>query len=104
MEKDIIKPGNRIDFGKFIVPPPEIMSVSEPKAVYPRKPLKINYLEKEQSNKALGTFGEELVIEYEKWNLIKLGKENLADKIEWISAEAGDSAGFDILSKNIKWY
>ena len=58
-------------------------------------------MEKEQSNKALGLFGEELIIEYEKWNLIRLGKDYLADKIEWISKEEGDGAGFDILSKKL---
>jgi len=101
VEKDIIKPKTRLDFDKIIVSPPEIISLTEPKVFYRHKPIKINYLEKEQSNKALGLFGEELVIEYEKWNLIKLGKDNLADKIEWVSKEIGDGAGFDILSKNL---
>jgi len=101
VEKDIIKPQTRLDFDRIIVSPPEIISVTEPKVFYQLKPIKINYLEKEQSNKTLGLFGEELVIEYEKWNLIKLGKDNLADKIEWISKEIGDGAGFDILSKNL---
>jgi hypothetical protein len=101
VEKDIVKPRIRLDFDKITVSPPEIISVSEPKVLYQHKPIKINYIEKEQSNRALGQFGEELVIEYEKWNLIKLGKDNLADKIEWISKEEGDGAGFDILSKNL---
>ena len=101
VEKDIIKPQTRLDFDRIIVSPPEIISVTEPKVFYQLKPIKINYLEKEQSNKTLGLYGEELVIEYEKWNLIKLGKDNLADKIEWISKEIGDGAGFDILSKNL---
>jgi len=101
VEKDIIKPQTRLDFDRINVSPPEIISVTEPKVFYQHKPIKINYLEKEQSNKALGLYGEELVIEYEKWNLIKLGKDNLADKIEWVSKEVGDGAGFDILSKNL---
>ncbi len=75
VEKDIIKPQTRLDFERITVSPPEIITVTEPKVLYRHKPIKINYLEKEQSNKALGLFGEELVIEYEKWNLIKLGKE-----------------------------
>jgi len=101
VEKDIIKPQTRINFEKLIVSPPEIISVTEPKLAYKHIPININYLEKEQSNIALGIFGEELVIEYEKWNLIKHGKESLADKIEWISKELGDGAGFDILSRNL---
>jgi hypothetical protein len=101
VENDIVKLKTRLDFDSIIVPPPEIISVTEPKVYYQHKPIKINYLEKEQSNKNLGLYGEELAIEYEKWNLIKLGKENLADKIEWVSKDVGDGAGFDILSKNL---
>jgi hypothetical protein len=29
-----------------------------------------------------------------------IGKEKLADKIEWVSKDIGDGAGFDILSRN----
>lgn len=101
VEKDLIKPQIRLDFERIKVTPPEIVSVSEPKLVYQHKPIKINYLEREQSNKALGLFGEEVVIEYEKWNLIRLGREKLAEKIEWISKAEGDGAGFDILSRNL---
>lgn len=101
VEKDIVKPKTRFDFDRFTVSPPALISVTEPKVVYQNKPIKTNYLEKEQSNKGLGLYGEELVIEYEKWYLIKVGKENLADKIEWISKEVGDGAGFDILSRNL---
>jgi hypothetical protein len=64
------------------------------------KPIKINFLEREQNNMALGEKGERLIIEYEKWRLIQEGKDSLADKIEWVSKEQGDGTGFDILSKN----
>lgn len=101
VEKDLIRPKIRLDFEKIIVSPPEIVSVTEPKPVYQHKPVKINYLEREQSNKAIGLYGEEIVIEYEKWNLIRSGKDRLAERIEWISKEEGDGAGFDILSKNL---
>jgi hypothetical protein len=101
VEKDIIKPQTGLDFERIIVPPPETISVTEPKVLYQHRPIKIKYIEKEQLNKALGLYGEELVLEYEKWNLIKCGKDVLADKIEWISKEVGDGAGFDILSKNL---
>lgn len=63
--------------------------------------IKTNYLEKEQNNRNLGEQGEKLVMAYEQWRLIKAGKEKLAEKIEWISKEKGDGAGYDILSKNI---
>jgi len=64
------------------------------------QPIRINYLAKEQNNRNLGEKGEQLVYDYEKWRLIKIGKENLSEKIEWVSKEKGDGVGFDILSKN----
>jgi hypothetical protein len=64
------------------------------------RPVKINYLEKEQNNRFLGEKGESFVIEYEKQRLINAGKENLADKIDWVSKELGDGLGYDILSRN----
>lgn len=61
--------------------------------------VKKNYIELEQANKIIGTSGEKLVMDYEKWRLINEGKESLVDKIEWVSQQ-GDGHGFDILSKN----
>lgn len=81
------------------VPPDNKSEVSEPEIPYERKPIKINYLEREQNNHSLGQRGEQLVIEYEKWRLMQSGKEAWVDKIEWV-AEFDDGAGFDILSKN----
>ena len=68
--------------------------------IYKLRIAKINFIEKEQRNKVLGFNGEQLVLEYEKWRLGAIGKEKFIDKVEWISEEQGDGAGFDILSKN----
>lgn len=89
----------KVDFNVFLdTPPREQMVVSEPAIEYAKRPIKINYLQREQANQALGVKGEKLVLQYEKWRLIKHGKEALANRIEWIS-QHDDSAGFDILSK-----
>lgn len=90
----------RPDFSRWIENPPAfapITKAEEPQARY-RTPFKINFLEREQNNRLLGEAGEAMVLEYEKWRLLAAGKENLADKIEWISKNEGDGAGFDILS------
>jgi hypothetical protein len=73
--------------------------LQEPEMVY-RSPVKVNYIETEQGNKAVGQTGEGIALEYERWRLVKAGKESLADKIEWVSQTQGDGLGFDILSKN----
>jgi Domain of unknown function (DUF3883) len=64
------------------------------------RPVKVNYLEKEQRNRVLGAEGEQFVIEYEKWRLARAGKAKLADEIRWVSKDVGDGTGYDILSKN----
>lgn len=89
----------KIDFSKMLNNDPANSEVNEDEPLY--RPVKINHLEKEQNNRRLGEAGEELIIKYEKWRLIQAGKDGFADKIEWISKEQGDGAGFDILSKNI---
>ena len=96
-----IKIQTSVDFKNLIDAPPEKSIFSEPdlKISYLRKPIKTNYLLREQNNIALGEKGEGFVIEYEKWRLKNDGKESLADAIEWIS-KTDDGAGFDILSKN----
>lgn len=100
-EKEINQTSTKKDFKNLVVEAPSgINKLEEPSAAYTRNPIKINYLEKEQKNRNLGMLGEEMVLEYEKWQLTISGKENLADKVKWISKEEGDGTGFDILSKN----
>jgi hypothetical protein len=57
-----------------------------------------DYVAREARNASLGLAGEELVVAYERDRLIKLGKSDLADRVEHISQSRGDGAGFDILS------
>ncbi|MBN7813082.1 DUF3883 domain-containing protein [Algoriphagus sp. H41] len=87
------------DFETMLVSPPKIEEVAEPRALYKRRPVKINYLQREQANQELGSRGESLVIEYEKWRLNEQGLHNLSEKVELVSAY-DDGAGFDILSRN----
>lgn len=71
-------------------------SVAEPQAIYVSE--KVNFLEIEANNIALGDAGEQFVMNFEKARLIRAGKESLADRIEQISVTQGPSAGFDVLS------
>ncbi len=95
---EIEKTIKTIDFTSLLDNEPINSVVNESEPTF--RPVKINYLEREQNNRNLGEEGEKLIIEYEKWRLITAGKENLADKVEWISKDFGDGTGFDILSKN----
>lgn len=99
-EKEVKERLDSPDFSQMLVNPPKSEGVKEPAISYDRKPIKINYLEREQRNLSLGEAGEGLIVEYEKWKLLSVGKDNLAEQVEWISKEQGDGAGFDILSKD----
>lgn len=79
--------------------PAKKIVLQEPDLIY-RSPVKVNYIELEQANRAIGSTGERIALAYEKWRLIQAGKESLADKIEWVSQTQGDGLGFDILSRN----
>lgn len=100
-EKVIEPKKSDFNFSKFIVRPPKVKFTNDPKASYHRSPIKTNYLKREQQNQKLGLLGEELVMEYEKWQLRKHGKVNFAEQVRWISKEEGDGAGYDILSRNL---
>lgn len=98
-DEPITNPIYHQNFSKIIESPPDAKIVRDPSIVYSKRPIKINYLEREQNNATLGNQGEELVFAYEKWRLVQAGNEALAGKIEWVS-KIDDGAGFDILSKN----
>lgn len=80
------------------MPKREVM-VQEPELAF-RSPVKVNYIEIEQSNRRVGRTGESIVLEFEKWRLRTAGKEKFVEKVEWVSETKGDGLGFDILSRN----
>jgi len=88
------------NFQSLVVPAPAKKEKPEQLEMI-RKPVNVNYLEREQNNKNLGLQGEELAIQYERYILSISGKESLSDKIEWVSKDVGDGLGYDILSKNL---
>ena len=63
---------------------------------------KINYYKKSKRNKSKGDLGEEAIVLLEKNKLIKLGRKDLSEQVEWVSKEKGDGLGYDIISWNIE--
>lgn len=78
---------------------PAYLNVSESSDL--PKIAKTNFLELEANNRSVGLAGEELVIKFEKARLISLNLEKFADRIEHVSVEKGDGAGFDIRSFDV---
>lgn len=53
---------------------------------------------REARNRDLGRAGEQLVLAHEQDSLRTVGRDDLADKVRWISVQDGDGAGYDIAS------
>jgi hypothetical protein len=57
----------------------------------------VNYLQMESRNQSLGRAGEIFVVGYERARLERVGKFNLADRVQHVAA-VGDGEGFDVRS------
>ncbi|WMC09406.1 DUF3883 domain-containing protein [Oceanimonas pelagia] len=89
---------SRFNVDGVLEDPPKIGKVGEVKANYLVS--KVNYLEREARNQAIGDFGEAFALAYEKERLEKLSKGFLADRIEHVAQTVGPLAGYDIRSYN----
>jgi hypothetical protein len=59
---------------------------------------KFDVAARDERNRALGKAGEERVLKHERDALTAAGREDLAQRIRWVSKEDGDGAGYDIAS------
>lgn len=50
------------------------------------------------ANRALGQAGEKFAFEFERLNLKLSGRNDLAERVDWVSQSKGDGLGYDILS------
>lgn len=102
VEKAVEKEPAVSDILSILVQPPKLeerkRSFRDRNQPRVRRPFKRNYLEMESRNHSLGLAGEKLVLEFEHKRLWKIGRRDLANKIEHIAATKGDGLGFDILS------
>lgn len=84
---------------EVFVAPPALASANEPiPAGLRRLVRKFDPVERDHRNRALGTAGEEFVVELERGQLAGSGRPDLAQKVRWVAAEDGDGAGYDVLS------
>ena len=87
-------------FDDFVVEVPRAkVAVNERQAAWAKDaPVTRDYLEREARNRSLGLAGELVVMDFEARRLHEMGAKALADRIEHVSKDKGDGAGFDILS------
>lgn len=58
----------------------------------------VDYEERDRKNRKMGKVGEDLVFAYERTELVKSGRQDLADRVEMVCRTIGDAAGFDVRS------
>jgi hypothetical protein len=76
--------------------PEKLAIIDPPKRRYLAR--KINFSRREANNRELGKNGEAFVIEFERFRLLNLGREDLAKEVKWSSKEEGDGLGYDVRS------
>jgi len=81
-------------------PPPSQLNEPPPldPAIIAELGKRYDVAERDARNRALGTAGEELVLDFERTNLMAAGRNDLARKVRWTSREDGDGFGYDISS------
>ena len=80
----------------FASPPP--LGDGPSAAVMERLVRKFDPAGRDARNRALGTAGEEFVVEVERRRLHEAGHRDLAKKVEWVARDEGDGAGYDVRS------
>jgi hypothetical protein len=92
-----------LDLSQIIVDPPE--KIIAPKRVdkpwLSRRGQKVDFAERDATNRKLANLGEEFVYNLERDRLNAAGRDDLALKVQWVSQVIGDGLGFDILSFDV---
>jgi hypothetical protein len=87
------------DLEDIIEAPPDHIALPEPgKPWLSRRARRIDFAEQDAANRQLGKMGEKFVLELEKARLRQAGRDDLAQKVDWVSETVGDGLGYDICS------
>jgi hypothetical protein len=93
-------PGDRLDLDAIIEDPPEqIVGPTGPQKPWlSRKGRRIDFAERDARNRHLAKLGEEFVVHLEQHRLRSVSRDDLAEKVQWVTETIGDGLGFDVLS------
>lgn len=84
----------------WIGPPPTLGNVPPPDEFQQMQHIarRFDVAERDARNRALGRAGEERIVWHERSSLTAAGRDDLADRVRWVSEQDGDGAGYDIAS------
>lgn len=82
------------------IPPPGLVVREKPRESTRVRPTGrlTDYVDRDYRNRDLGLRGEEMVMRDERERLVRAGRGDLADRVQWTSQEVGDGVGYDIES------
>lgn len=87
------------DFNKVRAAAPQrSLRAEEASPPYKRRAIRRDFFERESRNRSLGKAGEEFIVDFERWQLLRLGLGQLADKVDHVAKSQGDGLGYDVLS------
>jgi hypothetical protein len=100
LNPDKAPPAGPLDLDAIIEAPPEqIIGPKEPaKPWLSLKGRRIDFAERDAANRHLAKLGEEFVLLLERHRLRTAGRDDLAQKVQWVAQTIGDGLGFDVLS------
>jgi hypothetical protein len=85
----------------IFVPAPEQEAVPNPIPKRLRELVrKFDPVERDYRNRALGSAGEEFVVDLERRRLAEANRPELARGVRWVAREEGDGVGYDVLSSD----
>jgi hypothetical protein len=91
---------DQLDLEMVIEDPPEqtvtLKEVEKP--WLSRRGRRIDFAERDAANRRLAQLGEEFVLWLERHRLRTAGRDDLAQRVEWVARTIGDGLGFDVLS------
>lgn len=84
----------------WIGPPPTVSNTPPPDELEQMQHIarRFDVAERDARNRALGRAGEERIVFHERSSLVAAGRDDLAERVRWVSDQDGDGAGYDIAS------
>lgn len=84
----------------WIGPPPTLSNAPPPDELEQMQAIarRFDVAERDARNRSLGRAGEERIVLHERSSLAAAGRDDLAQRVRWVSDQDGDSTGYDIAS------
>lgn len=98
LESAFIQPSIVNSDGIVVPPPVHVPKPPDQPTELVRLLRKFNPADRDHRNRKLGQAGEQFIFDFERRQLERDNRRDLARKVRWVAQEDGDGAGYDILS------